>query len=154
MPSSGQARADIAYGLVIALVAAAMFVHTYSDRYDNEFLFGDVSTVFFPRLLLAVIIALAVGLALKGVRGTAEGDFPPINIGRVALTYGVALVTAAGVWFVGYLIAMPVGVFLAGLALGYPNRIVLGLASISAPLIVWLVLARFAQVSFPTGTLF
>lgn len=154
MPKGGQARADMLYGLVMAAAALAMFVHTFSDRYDNEFLFGDVSTVFFPRLLLGTIVTLALALALKGAKSNSEEEFLIVNLGRVAMTYGAAVLAALGVWYIGYLYAMPFGVFLVGLALGYPNKLVLAGVSIVAPLTIWVVLAQFAQVSFPTGTLF
>lgn len=154
MPASSQGRADVLYGIVIAIFAIAMFGHTFSSRYDNEFLFGDVSTVFFPRLLLGLIVALSLGLALRGARGQGEDALPEINVIRVASTYGAAALAIAGVWFVGYLLAMPIGVFLIGLALGYPNKVILAATSVVAPVLVWIVLAKFAQVSFPAGTLF
>ena len=49
---------------------------------------------------------------------------------------------------------MPVATILLGAALGYPNKLVLILSSIVAPVIVWAVLAEFALVAFPTGTIF
>lgn len=154
MPKGGQGRADLIYGLVAAVAALAMFAHTFSARYSNEFLFGDVSTVFFPRLLLGTIALLSLGLAFKGLRSTSTEGLPNIHFRRFALTFGATLVGIALVWYLGYLIGMPVGVFLVGLALGYPRKLILAATSVAAPLIVWLVLARFAQVSFPTGTLF
>lgn len=154
MPKGTQGRADLIYGLVAAFAALAMFVHTYSPRYDNEFLFGDVSTVFFPRVVLAVIILLSLGLAFKGFRNSSGEDLREIQLGRMLLTLGATILGIALVWFAGYLIGMPIGVFLVGLALGYPNKIILAVTSVVAPVLVWLVLGRLAQVSFPTGTLF
>ena len=154
MPDNSQAKMDVIYGLVMACGAIAMFAHTFSSRYNNEFLFGDVSTVFLPRLLLGCIVLLALSLSLKGMRSNSEESLPDVNVARVALTFGAAAIAVTGVWFVGYLYAMPVGVFLIGVALGYPNKMILAAVAVIAPFAVWLVLAKFAQVSFPSGTLF
>lgn len=147
-------KADVLCGIVICTVAASMFVHTYSDRYDIDMLFGDVSTVFFPRILLGMIGALSLALAIKGARDKSDERLVSLNWRRVFLTFLAALLTALGVWYLGYEIAMPVGVFLTGLALGYPNKIVLALTSLFASAIVWLALGHFAQVSLPASHLF
>ena len=154
MALSGQGRADVIYGAVAAMGGTAMFTHTFSDRYSNEFLFGDVSTTFVPRILLGLIVLLSLGLVIKGLRDRDGGSLPAVAIGRVALVFGACVLSIAGVWFIGYLIAMPIGVFLVGWAFGYPNKLVLLVTAIVAPLLTWLVLAEFAQVSFPNGQIF
>ncbi|MDE0304539.1 MAG: hypothetical protein OXI87_06605 [Albidovulum sp.] len=131
-----------------------MLAHTYSPRYDIEFPFGDVSTVFFPRILLEIIIVLSRALAFKGARGKSGDGIIRVNASRVILALGVAALGIAGVWYLGFLVALPIAIFLPGDALGYPNKRVLVLTSFVAPLIVWGVLAKFALGAFPTGTIF
>ena len=147
-------KTDILYGAITALVAAGMIVHTYDDRYVSEFLFGDVSTVFVPRLLLGAIVILALFLVLKGLRDREGVSLPAVQIGRVMAVFAAIVATIAGVWFIGYLIAMPVGVFVIGWAIGYPNKLILAVTAVVAPMLTWFVLGQFAQVSFPPGALF
>lgn len=148
------AKADVIYGLVLGVSASVMMVHTFSSRYEVAHLFGDVSTMFTPRLLLGVMMALSVALVFKGLRNRGGDVLAPVNVPRVALTFLAAAATTAGVWFIGFFIAMPVGIFLTGLALGYPGRVVLAGTSVAGTIIVWFTLGVFANVALPTGVLF
>lgn len=150
--SSG--KADVLYGIVILTCACAMLAHTYSDIYDTGPLFGDVSTVFVPRVLLISIGVLSVGLIVKGALARDGETIEPMNWGRIASTFVAASATTAGVWYLGYLIAMPVGIFLTGVAIGYRNWIVLAVASIIGTATVWLALGYLARVSLPEGQIF
>ncbi len=147
-------RADSIYGLVFFVAAAALFAHTYSDLYDTGPLFGDVSTVFVPRILLGLIAALSVALMVKGLLDRSGERLAPINWRRLFLTFAAACLTTAGLWYLGFLIAMPFGVFLTGLAIGYPNRLILAAASIASTGVVWLMLGYVARVSLPEFHLF
>ena len=148
------ARADVIYGLVLAVMASVMMVHTFSSRYEVAHLFGDVSTMFAPRLLLGVVIALSAALVCKGLRNRRGDVLESVNVPRVVLTFLAATATTAGVWFIGFFIAMPIGIFLTGLALGYPGKFALAGTSLAGTIIVWLTLGVFANVALPTGALF
>ena len=152
--SLSAAKADVIYGLVLGVLASVMMVHTFSSRYEVAHLFGDVSTMFAPRLLLGVMIALSVALVFKGLRNRGGDVLASVNIPRVALTFLAATATTAGVWFIGFFIAMPIGIFLTGLALGYPGKLVLAGTSVAGTIIVWLTLGVFANVALPAGVLF
>ena len=154
MATGSRGRADVLCGILAASTAGAMFAHTFSPRYDIEFLFGDVSTVFFPRILLGIIIILSLALAIKGFRDNSGAQIAEVNWLRVFMAFGATTLGIAGVWFLGFLIAMPIAIILLGATLCYPNKLVLILSSIVAPVIVWAVLAEFALVAFPTGTIF
>ena len=154
MERSAQGRADFIFGAITAVASIAAFVHTFADRYTSEFLFGDVSTMFVPRLLLGLIVLLAVGLMLKGIRDREGGRLPEIAIGRTVAVFSACVLSIAGVWYIGFLIAMPVGVFLVGWTMGYSNKLVLAGTAVAAPLLTWVILGKLAQVAFPTGTFF
>ena len=154
MAQSAQGKADVTYGLVTAMAATGLFVHTYADRYNNDFLFGDVSTVFVPRILLAMITLLSLGLVVKGVIDRDGGRFAEIAVGRVCAVFGACTLSILAVWFIGYLIAMPPSVFLVGLAIGYPKKLILAAVSLVAPLLTYGLLGQFAQVSFPAGQIY
>ena len=148
------AKADVIYGLVLGVMASVMMVHTFSSRYEVAHLFGDVSTMFAPRLLLGVMIALSAALIFKGLRNRGGDVLESVNVPRVVLTFLAATAATAGVWFIGFFIAMPIGIFLTGLALGYPGKLVLAGTSLAGTIIVWLTLGVFANVALPTGVLF
>ena len=99
-------RADILYGLVMAAIAAALFIHTFSDIYEFNPLIESVSTVFFPRIILTAILLCALGLVVKGLRNAQSDDrLIPINTPRVCLVFAACALTAAGLWFIGYFYA-------------------------------------------------
>jgi len=149
-----RSKGDVFIGAAFSLFALAMYAHTFSDRYVNSFLFGDVSTVFFPRVLLILIALLSGGLVVRGLFVAGSTDGPAVRIGRIAVTYLACVATIAGVWLVGFLIAMPLGIVAIGLAMGQRRLVALIATAVIAPLLVWFVLGRLAQVSFPHGTLF
>ena len=141
--------ADIIYGIVTAAIAGALFVHTFSDVYGFNPAIESVSTVFFPRILLGGLVLCSFGLIFKGMRESCEEHTPAVNAFRVLAGLVVAASTAAGMWFVGYFIAMPIGVFLMGAVLGYPKKFILAGVAIVATGVVWFALGHFAAVTFP-----
>lgn len=149
-----KAKADVIYGIVILATAAAMLAHTYSDIYDTGPLFGDVSTVFVPRILLISICVLSAGLIARGALSHDDDTLETMNWGRIAVTFAAASATTAGVWYFGYFLAMPVGIFVTGLAIGYRNWIVLALAGVIGTATVWITLGYLARVSLPEGQIF
>ena len=70
---------DFYYGLVLLVVGVGLLWHTAHDRYDFDLLFGDVSTVFFPRIILILWIGLATVLIVNGMRGLGSQE----DLGRV-----------------------------------------------------------------------
>lgn len=149
-----RSTSDIVIGMVILLAATAMYLHTYSDRYDTGPLYGDVSTVFVPRAILIALGLLSAGLALRGALRPAGPAGPDLNWPRVVMTFAAAAAMSLGAYWLGYWIAMPLGVFLTGLAIGYPRKAVLAAVSIGATAIVWFTLGYLARVSLPQGQLF
>jgi len=147
-------KADVIYGVVILATAAAMLAHTYSDIYDTGPLFGDVSTVFVPRILLITICLLSAGLIARGALNHDDQTLEAMNWARISATFAAACATTAGVWYFGYFLAMPLGIFLTGLAIGYRNWIVLAVASVFGTMTVWITLGYLARVSLPEGQVF
>lgn len=147
-------RADIVIGAIILLIVMAMYLHTFSEKYDTGPLFGDVSTVFVPRLILIALGLLSVGLMLRGAVRPENGVGRTLNWGRIVATFGVACAMSFGAYWVGYWIAMPLGVFLAGVAIGYPRYLVLAAAAALATITVWATLGYLARVPLPHGQLF
>ncbi len=156
MKGSGwsKAKADIVLGIALLAAASLMFAHTFANRYDSGPLFGDVSTVFVPRIVLVLIGCLAVIMAIRGAMTRDSEQLEELNWRRMAITFGAACATSLGIWVFGYVLAMPVGIFLVGLAIGYPNKLVLAATCVVATAVIWVALGYFARVPLPTGTIY
>ena len=149
---SGARGTDTIFGGVSLVIALALFVHTFSDQYDVNQLFGDVSTVFVPRALLILWMVCSVVIVARDNTGLAA--FSEVRWGAWARVAVVTAVTTAAIWAFGFLYVMPVGTFALGWAFGYRRWGWLALVSIAGPLAVWLILGVVAAVPLPTARLF
>ncbi len=138
---------DTIYGIVSFAIALALFFHTFSERYEFNHLFGDVSTVLVPRVLLISWMALSLLLVVKDRMSLAV--FGGVNWPRLALVSVLSVATTVALWLFGFLAVMPVGLFLLGWAFGYRRWLILAMVSIVGPLAVWLILDKLAAVSLP-----
>ena len=145
--------ADIVSGSAILVGAAVMLLHTFSDRYDLGMLFGDVSTVFFPRVVLGALMLLSAVLVVRGVRAGEGEALGAIDAPRLALVAVVAALTALGVFWLSFMLVMPIGIFGVGWTLGFRRPVPLAVASIAGPAVVLVALERAANVAVPTGLL-
>ena len=153
-PTTGGAAVrglDTIFGAVSLVIALALMAHTFSDQYDVNQLFGDVSTVFVPRALLVLwIICSAIIIARDNTGMEGFNDIRWGPWGRVA---GVLTATTAAVWAFGFLYVMPLGIFALGWAFGYRRWGWLALVSVAGPLTVWLILGVVAGVPLPEARL-
>lgn len=148
---------DFYYGLVLLIVGCGLLWHTFSDRYDFDLLFGDVSTVFFPRVILILWVGLSAILIVKGYRGSgsAEDRARVISVGipRLLLVLAAIVASAVVLWMTGLLVGGPLSMIAIGLALGYRRLVFLVPVSIALPVIIWFALGEIAKISLPSGVL-
>ena len=148
---------DFFYGLVLLAIGGGLFLHTFSDRYDFDLLFGDVSTIFFPRIVLILWMGLSAILIVNGARGrgdTADRKrLAAIALPRLTIVLGVTIATAVFLWAAGLLIGGPVLMISIGIALGYRRWIALVPFSIALPVAVWIALSKVAKIALPAGVL-
>lgn len=135
---------------VIALAAAALFASTFSPDYDVPSFGGDVSTVFTPRIFLALIFLLSVLLL---VTGTASGDprerLTSREVVKLLGVAAVSLVVAFALPGAGFVAAASPGMFLFCLLFGYRRLPVLILNSLIGPFAVWYLFSRLLELPLP-----
>ena len=146
----------VTFGLLVA-VALALFASTFSDEYDLPAFGGDVSTVFMPRVFLAVWIVLS-GLAfwetLAAPRDGGEGDRPKVALGQLLTVMAIAVATAVGMLTVGFLLALVPGFFLFCWAFGYRRVVPLAVISLLGPVGTWLLFIHLFELPLPQSPWF
>lgn len=148
---------DFYYGFALFAVGGWLFLHTFSDRYDFDLLFGDVSTVFFPRIVLILWMGLSAILIVNGLRGRGDGEdrerVLSVGIPRLVLVFAVTVAAAVVLWLAGLLIGGTALMIAVGLALGYRRLILLVPVSLAVPAAIWFALGHVARISLPAGVL-
>jgi hypothetical protein len=152
-----QLHPDFYYGIVLLIIGGGLLFHTMSERYDFDLLFGDVSTVFFPRIILIMWVLLSGILIANGLRGRGNSEdharFKAVDIGRFLLVLVVIVVAAIVLWLIGLLIGGPLMMIAVGLSLGYRRLVLLVPVSVTIPVIIWFALGEVARISLPSGVL-
>ena len=148
---------DFHYGLVLLIIGCGLLLHTGSDRYDFDLLFGDVSTVFFPRIILILWILLSGILIVSGLRrrGSQQDLQRVIDVRLTGLlsVLAVIIASAMAVWLTGLLLGGAVSMVAVGAALGYRRWVILIPVSVALPVIVHFALGHVAKISLPSGVL-
>lgn len=148
---------DFYYGLVLLIIGGGLLLHTGSDRYDFDLLFGDVSTVFFPRIILILWILLSAILIANGLRrrGPQQGHQGVMAVGLTGLFSVLAMIIASAlaVWLTGLLLGGAASMIAVGAAFGYRRWVILIPVSVVLPVIVYFALGHVAKISLPSGVL-
>ena len=148
---------DFYYGLVLLLIGGGLLLHTGSDRYDFDLLFGDVSTVFFPRIILILWILLSAVLIANGLRrrGSRQDHERVMAVGLPGLFSVLAMIIASAlaVWLTGLLLGGALSIVAVGVALGYRRWVILIPAGVVLPVVIHFALGHVARISLPSGIL-
>jgi hypothetical protein len=148
---------DFYYGFALMIVGVGLLLHTFNDRYDFDLLFGDVSTVFFPRVILILWVGLSLILMVKGYLGSGSAEDRSrvfsAKIPKLTLVMAVIIVMAGVLWMLGTLVGGPILMIAVGLALGYRQLMILVPISLILPVLVWYALSVVAKISLPAGFL-
>lgn len=152
-----QLHPDFYYGVALLIIGGGLLLHTFNQRYDFDLLFGDVSTVFFPRIVLILWMLLSCILIANGLRGRGNPEdharLKAVDIGRFLLVLIVIIISVVVLWLTGLLIGGPLMMIAVGLALGYRRLALLVPVSVAMPLIIWFALGKVARISLPMGIL-
>lgn len=138
------------------VVSALLLLHTFNERYELNPLLGDVSTVFFPRIVLVALLVLSAVLTIRGtVRSPTDGEGAGVkpDVARLATVFGAICLSAVVLWLAGLVIGGPVVVALTAWTLGYRNPYVLAAVAVSLSLVLWALLGEAASVSVPRGAI-
>ncbi|MBB4303470.1 hypothetical protein GGD81_002513 [Rhodobium orientis] len=140
-------------GAISLLIAAYLFYHTFDPVYDVSIVTAGRGPVFFPRILLALMLVLSLAVAIEGFRlphRFFSGRTALIVVSAVALTgLYIAAITSAG-----FLISTVVYVFALPFLLGYRNVPVIGAVAAIYPLTVWYVFDKVFLIILPSSPWF
>lgn len=141
---------------VIALAAAALFGSTFSEEYDVPSFGGDVSTVFTPRIFLALIFLLSLLLLITAKtsgENKTSGDralrISASELRRLLAVGAVCLAVAFALPHAGFVAAAAPGMFLFCLFFGYKGWTALTLTSLLGPFAVWYLFSRLLELPLP-----
>lgn len=149
-PATGR-HSDIVVAAVVIVIAAAAFAATFTFDTVPEALMQGLGAEIFPRMVLAVIVALALVLAFQARHRAPEilETIPPM----VYTTAAAMLAFFAGVWLIGMLPSM--FVFLIGLGRLWGERrwqpLVVSAASLCFS--IWLIFVKLFGIALPHSIL-
>ena len=142
------------YGAALFTLAALLFASTFASDYAVEAMFGDVSTVFVPRLFLAAWMVFAAFVFVSGFTKPEIKGLPEVAWPRLAAVAGVAVVTGVGMLQVGFLLSTIPGFFAFTWLYGYRRPVPLVVVSILLPLAIWLLFVEVFQLPLPQSSWF
>ena len=131
---------------------AASFVLLISSYRQGATVFllpGDAPPFLVPQLFLYVAALLSSAILLGGLRKGGVA-LEPTRWGAIAFGFLVVVAAVTLMKPVGYLIVVPVAVFLTILNLQYRNHLVNGTVSLGFVAALYFVLVNFAQMPLPT----
>lgn len=142
--------------IVLLLLGIALFAATFSSEYDIEPFWGDVSTVFVPRVYFVIWIALSLIFLYQTTgKGTEEEQSQQsISFKRLGIIMVIAAATAIAILKLGFMIGMVPGFFLFCWAFGYHKPISLTCISIVGSTTVWLLFNNVFELPLPRSPWF
>ena len=142
------------YGAALFTLAALLFASTFAGDYAVEAMFGDVSTVFVPRLFLAAWMVFAAFLFASGFTRPEIKGLPEVAWRRLAAVAGVAVITGVGMLQAGFLLSTVPGFFAFTWFYGYRKPLPLAIVSVLLPLAIWLLFVEVFQLPLPQSPWF
>ena len=146
--------------------ALFLFWHTFDPAYDTAFAAAGRGPVFYPRILLAIIIGLAAAIALQSlfrVPGAQKPSQPadaapekagwralPALLAAIALTAGYVMAFSAA----GYLLSTIVYALLLPLVFGYRNPLAIGAFALSYAVATWYLFEKVFLIILPKSPWF
>jgi len=152
---SGPARATGAAAVsAVALIGACLlFWHTFDPVYDTTFAAAGRGPVFFPRILLGLMIAFGCISLVQSLRDRAErpegASLWPVTLAAIATTVYVLALTE-----VGFLIATLVYSFVMPPIFGYRRWLVLGLFAPILSVTTWYLFEKVFLIILPKSPWF
>ena len=162
------ARANGTTAVATLALGTALFLfwHTFEPAYDTAFAAAGRGPVFYPRILLAIIIALAATIVLQSLfqapRGQASrqpADAAPDKAGWRALPALLAAITLTAGYVMafsaaGYLLSTIIYALLLPLVFGYRNPLAIGTFALSYALATWYLFEKVFLIILPKSPWF
>lgn len=157
------ARANGTTAVATLALGTALFLfwHTFDPAYDTAFAAAGRGPVFYPRILLGIIIVLAATIALQSLFRTAgrPADAAPKQAGwralpallaAIALTAGYVMAFSAA----GYLLSTIAYALLLPLVFGYRNPLAIGAFALSYAVATWYLFEKVFLIILPKSPWF
>ena len=162
------ARANGTTAVATLALGTALFLfwHTFEPAYDTAFAAAGRGPVFYPRILLGVIIVLAAAIALQSLlqatRVQASGrpaDAAPDRAGWRALPPLLAAITLTSGYVMafsaaGYLLSTIIYALLLPLVFGYRNPLAIGAFALSYAVATWYLFEKVFLIILPKSPWF
>lgn len=137
--------------LILALAGILLLWHSFDPSYESSA--GSASAMmFFPRVVLALWILLALAGAVEAFRKGMEAE--KWALGRLAAFMAIVVAYVALIPQLGFLIASVPCAFLSLAVFGFRNPVLLPLASVVLPVSVWALFTYVIQIGLPASPWF
>ena len=170
MRNSKEARADVGLAIVLLALAVFFFWSTFDDIYDEQFIFNDVSTVFFPRIELVMLMGLTLLLLIRAVRylrvnpdKQPDIDDPkwdpeeflpdPKLWGPISVVFIMSIVYAALLNLIGFIPASIIYSIVLAYYMGHRNILTLLMIVVPTVFASWYIMVEVAQLSLPVASI-
>lgn len=143
--------------LALLLIAAGLFLSTFSNEYDIPSFGGDVSTVFVPRIYFIIWILLCLFSLWDSTNTNYEdkdGEETSFSVARLCTIILIAAATSVAMLKLGFVIGLIPGFILFCWSFGYRRPLVLTVISVSGTLGIWLLFNNVFELPLPRSPWF
>ncbi len=140
-------------GAGLALVSLFLIHHTFEPIYQRSYQAAGRGPVFFPRILLGIMLVLSLAVMVQGLRETALRIEPALAL-RMAAVVAVTAAYVLAITRAGFLISSIAFALILPPLLGYRRPLpILAVAAIY-PLAVWYLFDRVVRILLPASPWF
>ena len=140
-------------GSLIFGLAGFFFYHTFDDAYAVSILTAGRGPVFFPRILLVVMLALSLAVIWEG-RGQTRTAVSRKHILPVMTAVGLTGLYIFAITAAGFLISTTLFVVILPRVLGYKNGWLIAAVGILYPISVWYIFNNIFKIILPSSPWF
>ncbi|MCG8356294.1 MAG: tripartite tricarboxylate transporter TctB family protein [Kiloniellales bacterium] len=133
--------------------ALLLFWHTFDPAYDTAFVAAGRGPVFYPRILLGIIVALATAVAVQSLfqaSGEVAGRALPALLSAIGLTGGYVLAFST----LGYLLSTIVYAFVLPFVFGYRKVAISAAFAAGYALATWYLFEKVFLIILPKSPWF
>ncbi len=148
-------KTDLIAAAAFLATAAVMIRESFDEIYQASGVGVAQDAVFYPRIVLGAIVALALMLALQawlGARPPSQAEDAPFRWRPVIAIIASTASYAALIPLAGYLMSTLLFVAVVPVLLGFRHWRAWALTVVLFPLGSWLLFTRVIKIPLPTGT--
>ncbi len=143
----------VAVALAFMALAALLMGETFRDEYHQSRAGYAMGPAFYPRIVLALIMAMAVLVVVDAFRG--EGGRVRLDgLGRVLGLVGITIAYGIGIGILGFAISSIVFVIATALVLGYRRLEIVVPVAVAYAFGVWALFQKVLLIILPSSPWF